>query len=527
MEKKTLKWLCQLILLFYCASVVVSCSDDDSPAPKTPQKSIVILYENDVHCSVEGYARIAGLRNAIAASDTAYAGIVSSGDFLSGGLAGAASMGRYIIDIMRNVGYDALTLGNHEFDFGTTWMVNLFKKFNAPVVCANFFEYGASDPVYAPYVIKRYGQKRVAFVGVCTPETMRSESYSIFDVEGNQNYDFRTNEVNELVQRAVDNARGEGADYVVLLAHLGDEEIEEGVYSNSVVAATRGIDVVLDAHSHHSVPHNYLKNSEGKTVIVTQTGTQFENVGKLVITKDGNLTTELIPMKDIGYVSDFVVHTTDSVNALLAGLKARKVAISEYDLEVNGPDGKRLIRSGETNLGDLIADAFRAYKFADIGLQNGGGVRTSFKAGEISYGDIFDVLPFGNTIYKIEAKGKQILDMLQKCTAKVPEEDGNFPQVAGIRFIVHTVSHTVSDVYVQDFETGVYQPIDEEKTYTIALNSFFIGGGFYDTLKTAKILENSGELDRDVVVFYMEKKMSGTIATAYSQPQGRITMVND
>ena len=168
-------WL--LATLFASSLVGVSCSDDDtavSPAPK--EKSIVILYENDVHCGIAGYTKLAGLRDAILAADTAYVGIVSSGDFLQGGTSGALSKGQYIIDIMRNVGYDAVTIGNHEFDYGTPHMKELLGTFNAPVVCANFFDAGSTTPYFPRYTIKQYGQKRIAFVGVCTPETMIDES---------------------------------------------------------------------------------------------------------------------------------------------------------------------------------------------------------------------------------------------------------------------------------------------------------------------------------------------------------------
>ncbi len=198
------------ILALLCVLILTGCSSEDN-AVVNRQKSIVILYDNDVHCSIDGYAKIAGLRDAIAASDTAWSAAVSSGDFLQGGMAGALSQGEYIIDIMRNVGYAAVTLGNHEFDYGGQRMKDLLAKLNAPVICTNFFDMGASRPYYAAYIIRSYGSRRVAFVGVVMPETMVNESYSFYDNDGNQLYDLRTDDVTSLVQTAVDEGAQPGS----------------------------------------------------------------------------------------------------------------------------------------------------------------------------------------------------------------------------------------------------------------------------------------------------------------------------
>lgn len=523
------EWCFKFLFFSLFSFLLIACSDNDEgkqPAD-IQQKSIVVLYENDVHCGIEGYAKIAGLRDAIAASDTAFAAVVSSGDFLSGGLPGANSQGKAIVSIMRNVGYDAITLGNHEFDYGTPWMEELLKNINTTVVCANFFHSGATEPVYAPYIIRQYGKKRVAFVGVCTPETMQSEAYSFYDKDGKLLYDLRTEQVYSLVQQAVDNARAEGADFVVVLSHLGEAVNETGITSHGLVAATTGIDVVLDGHTHSAIVHDYVKNKEGKDIIVTQSGTNFMNVGKLVISKEGIISTELIPIKNIEYVNTIVAASTDSVNNLLNEVKSRILATSDYDLQINDENGKRIVRSAETNLGDLITDAFRITLEADIGLQNGGGIRSSIKAGNISYGDVFNALPFSNTVSKIEATGEKIIKMLQACIAKAPEEDGNFPQVSGITFTVHTISHTISDVKVFDADTGDFIPIDPQKNYTIGVGEYFNTGGYYDTLKDCKVLMDNGQLDRDLVASYLELVLKRTTGSAYAHSQGRIKMVAD
>lgn len=515
-----------MILVVGLVMSFAGCSTEDSPVENPMgSKSIVILYENDVHCGIDGYTKMAGLRDAIHRSDTAYAAIVSSGDYLQGGVSGALSHGQYIIDIMRKMNYDAITIGNHEFDYGGPHMMALLQQVDAPVVCANFFEYGATQSYYAPYVVRSYGNKKIAYVGVCTPEAMSAESYSFYDKDGRQLYDLCNDQVPALVQQAVDDARDEGADYVVLLSHLGEEEGEDAISSWALVEKTKGIDVVLDGHSHAVIARHEVSNLEGKTVNVTQTGTQFANVGKLLITADGYISTTLIPTAEIPYENGTITTTVDSIRAEMSALVGRQMATSDYELTINGSNG-RLVRSGETNLGDLITDAFRTAMSADIGLMNGGGIRNSIPAGIITYGNVVDVLPNDDRICKTEATGAQLMEMLRQCTAKCPMEDGNFPQVSGMRFTIHTASHTVSDVEVVDAD-GAWQPIDEARTYTVGLSSYFNNGGFYDTLKRCPLLIYGNTVMRDVLADYLQVNLHGTTGTVYAQPQQRIRIVND
>ena len=348
------------------------------------QKSIVILYENDVHCGIDGYAKLAGLRDAIQNSDTAFAAAVSSGDFLQGGVSGAISRGQYIVDIMRHVGYTAITMGNHEFDYGTPRMKELLPQIQTSIVCCNFFDAGALQPFYSPYVIRQFGSKRVAFVGVCTPESMIAEAYSFYDDEGNLLYDLKPAQLYSIVQAAVDDARAKGADYVVVLAHVGEQNSDMDIDSHQLVAATRGIDVVLDGHTHSVVPHNEVKNIYGKTVVISQTGTQLANVGKLLISPDGTFSTTLIPAADIPYESTAVKHATDSIKMLLEQVTLRKIGECDYALEIYDGQGVRQVRKAETNLSDLVTDAFRHYMDAEIGLCNGGGIRNTIPAGVIT-----------------------------------------------------------------------------------------------------------------------------------------------
>ena len=491
------------------------------------QRSIVILYENDAHCGIDGYTKIAGLRDAINSSDTAYAAAVCCGDFLQGNTTGAISKGQYIADILRYMDYHALTLGNHEFDYGVPRLKELLEQVGTPVVCANLYEAGEPEPIFAPYVIHQYGDKKVAYVGACTPETMILEGYSFYDTNGILLYDLKPKTFYQLIQKAVDDARAEGADYVVLLSHVGETPQSMGFSSHRLVNNTRGIDVVLDGHSHEIFEGVKVKNLDGKEIIVTQTGTQFANVGKLVITPDGRFITKLIKGKDIPNENAKISATTDSIHKMVEAVTSEVVAHSDYRLVVSDENAQWVVRGEETNAGDLVADAYRHALKADIGLENGGGIRNDILAGDITYGYIIGMLPYDNTLRRIAVSGEQLKEMLTRCTSLVPVLDGNFPQCSGIRFVVHAKSHNVSDIEILQ-EDGSYAPIDLHHTYSVALTNYnHEGGGFFDSFKKCPVLFESSLRYYEALADYLRKVLGGTTGEAYAQPQGRIKIVTD
>ena len=491
------------------------------------QKSIVILYENDAHCGIDGYTKMAGLRDAINQSDTAYAAAVCCGDFLQGNTTGAISKGQYIADILRLMDYHALTLGNHEFDYGVPRMRALLEQVGTPVVCANLYEAGEQHPMFAPYVIHQYGDKKVAYVGACTPETMILEGYSFYDTNGILLYDLKPKTFYELIQQAVDAARGEGADYVVLLSHVGETPQSMGFSSHRLVNNTRGIDVVLDGHSHEIFEGVKVKNLDGKEIIVTQTGTQFANVGKLVITPDGRFITQLVKSKDIPYANAKVTAATDSIHQKVKAVTSEVVAHSDYTLVVSDENDQWIVRGEETNAGDLVADAYRYAMKADIGMENGGGIRNDINAGDITYGDIIGMLPYDNTLRRIMVSAEQLQQMLIRCTSLVPVLDGNFPQVSGLRFTVHSKSHTVSDIEILQAD-GSYAPIDMQRTYSVALTNYnHEGGGFFECFKKCVVLQESTMRYYEALSDYLHTVLGGTTGATYAQPQGRIRIVED
>jgi 2',3'-cyclic-nucleotide 2'-phosphodiesterase (5'-nucleotidase family) len=483
-------------------------------------KSIVILYENDVHCAIDGYQTLAGLRDAMA--DTAYVAVVGSGDFVQGGTAGAISKGRYVADIMREVGYDAITLGNHEFDFPVAHVAGLLEYIGAPVVSANFRDRNGQC-VYAPYLIKRFGRTKIAFIGATTPTTLYTETGAFMDGE-EQVYDLSEKTFYSVMQNAVNQARKQGAKYVVLLSHVSEEENETGITSHTLVEHTTGIDIVLDGHSHKVVPHDTILNAAGKPVVITQTGTQFAYIGKLLIRK-GKMSNELLPFNTLTQRNERVRWVTDSINELIREQTQRVVCHSDVALQFE-QDGLWIPRTQETNTGDLLCDAYRTVSGADIALANGGGVRKGQTAGDWTYGDIAAMLPYDNHLWTVEATGATIIELLQQNTALLPKEDGSFPQVSGLRFTVHVADRTVSDVEVLNKQTNEYEPIDPDKIYTVATIDYCVtGGGFRDVLKPCKIIQRGDVLYRDILVEYLEKTLSGHVSNDYAEPQGRIKII--
>ena len=506
----------------------IDSAEREQARPKV--KSIVILYENDAHCGIDGYTKIAGLRDAINRTDTAYAAAVCCGDFLQGNTTGAISKGQYIADILRLMDYHALTLGNHEFDYGVPRMRQLLNEAGTPVTCANLYEAGEPQPLFAPYVIHQYGDKKVAYVGATTPETMILEGYSFYDTNGILLYDLKPKTFYELIQQAVDAARQEGADYVVLLSHVGETPQSMGFSSHRLVNNTRGIDVVLDGHSHEIFEGVKVKNLDGKEITVTQTGTQFANAGKLLITPDGRFITQLIKSKDIPYENAAVTATIDSIHQKVKAVTSTVVAHSDYRLVVSDENAQWIVRGQETNAGDLVADAYRHALKADIGFENGGGIRNDIMAGDITYGDIIGMLPYDNTLRRIMVTAEQLKTMLTRCTALVPVLDGNFPQCSGLRFTVHSKSHTVSNIEIIEIlqTDGSYAPIDMQRSYSVALTNYnHEGGGFFECFKKCVVLEESSLRYYEALADYLGKVLGGTTGETYAQPQGRITIVDD
>lgn len=520
-------------------------------------KDIAVIYTNDVHCAVEpdeensrlGYAAVAGFKDEL--TEAGYDVIlVDAGDAIQGEAIGTLSDGAYPVDIMGKVGYDVAIPGNHEFDYGMEQFLSLTEIAEYEYVSCNFINLATDETVLPSYTILEVGGKKIAFVGICTPETITSSTPTYFQNEnGEFIYAFGQDETGEKlytsVQKAVDEARAEGVDYVIAISHLGIEAASGPWTSTAVIENTTGIDAVLDGHSHSVIHEEKVSNKNGEKVLLSSTGTKLNAIGQLTITGEGELSTQLI--SDITQTNSEVEAYIEEVTAEFSEILNEVVATAEVDLVVYEPstlgqeEPVRLVRNAETNLGDLCADAYRYVTGADIAMVNGGGVRDNILAGDVTYHDIINVNPFGNEICMVEATGQDILDALEMGARYVPEEDGSFQHVSGITYEIHTdiensVKTDENDMFVE--VSGEYrvqnvmvagEALDLEKTYTVASHNYLLkdaGGGLNMFTDCPLILEDI-MLDNQALITYIVEGLGGVIGEEYSDPygQGRIIAV--
>lgn len=537
MKKKICIGFVVLAMLLSSLGLVTSAADT---------QEIVILFESDVHCSVDGYAKIAALKDEIS-DDAEYVGVVTSGDFVQGGSLGIVSKGEYIINIMNLIGYDAVGLGNHEFDYKTERLHELVNKLDSTVVCSNYKKIGEEKSVFNPYIIVPYGDTEVAYIGIITPDTLTSSSPAQFkNEEGQYTYSFCADTLYENTQKSIDAAKKEGADYIIALAHLGTEYVFEQWSAQTLIQNTTGLDVVLDGHSHSVVEGMVVNDKAGNDVIVASTGTGFANIGKLTLS-DGAIKTELVPTQTYEKTDEEITKYIATINEEYAKLGERKIGVSEVSLTTLDEQGNRIIRNAETNLGDFCADAYREITGADIGFINGGGIRNDIDTGDITFNEILGVFPFANKTCISEVTGQQIVDMLEYGLVFYPEENGSFQHVSGIKFdfdpqIKHSVmldenqefvsvegARRVSDVEVLNQETGAYEPIVLDKKYTLASHSYLLMeyGGGATMFKDSKLLSDTGILDVELLESYITENLNGVIGGEYAQSQNRINILDE
>ena len=524
------------------------------------QQDVVVLFTSDAHCGIDqgfGYAGLAAIRQSLEEAGN-HVVLVDNGDSIQGEPIGTMTTGEALIELMNTVGYDIAIPGNHEFDYGMVRFLELTEKANFPYISANFNKEG--ELVFAPYVIKEFDGVKIAFVGVTTPKTITSSTPKYFqDEEGNFIYGFMQDETGEklytAVQTAVDAARAEGAAYVVALGHLGNEEACAPWTYADVIANTTGIDALLDGHS-HDTDQVQMENKDGQTVLRSGCGTKLAGVGCLRIGKDGKLSTELFLWNNktaapalLGIRNDAYTAVKTAQDALTEKL-SEVVAQTAVELTINDPTAKkddgspiRIVRSQETNLGDLCADAYRNLSGAQIAFVNGGGIRVSIKQGDITLNDILKVHPFGNAMCVIEASGQQILDALEWGARAVPSESGGFLQVSGLTYEIHSYVESSAKADENTMFAGVEgeyrvknvmvggEPLDLEKTYTLASHNYMLknGGDGYSMFGGCKLLQDEVMLDNQVLINYITGSLGGVVGEEYAQPygEGRIVIVEE
>lgn len=552
-----MKRILGLILALLMLVGGVACAESAQPAL---EKDVVVLFTSDVHCGIDqgfGYAGLVAIRSSMEAAGN-HVLLVDNGDSIQGEPIGTMTTGEALIELMNTVGYDIAVPGNHEFDYGMERFLELTGKASFPYISANFNKNG--ELVFAPYVIKEFDGVKIAFVGVTTPKTITSSTPKYFqDEEGNFIYGFMQDETGEklyaAVQSAVDAARAEGAAYVVVLGHLGNEDSCSPWTYADVIANTTGIDALLDGHSHDTDQVEML-NKDGETVLRSACGTKMAGVGCLRIGKDGKLSTDLFLWNNSVAAPELLGIRNDVYTAVKTAQDALKEKLSEVvartavELTINDPvatkdDGSpiRIVRRAETNLGDLCADAYRDQSGAQIAFVNGGGVRVSIKEGDITLNDILKVHPFGNAMCVIEATGAQILDALEWGARAVPSENGGFLQVSGLTYEIHTYIESSAKADENTMFAGVEgeyrvknvmvggEPLDPEKTYTLASHNYMLknGGDGYSMFKGCKLLQDEVMLDNQVLINYITGTLEGVVGEQYAEPygEGRIVAVEE
>ena len=533
----------RLLSCIVCICMVL-CSLNAATFAKDSE-TIVILYENDVHCAVEGYSKLAAMKNELK-SEYEYVGVVSSGDFVQGGTLGAVSKGEYIVELMNLVGYDAIAPGNHEFDYTISRLTELYELSETKYISCNFAKIGEEKTYFEPYTIVSYGDVDIAYIGIITPETITSARPSQFRNEnGEIIYTFNESRLYELVQESIDEATEDGADYVIALSHIGYDESGELNDVTDVIENTDGLDVVLDAHSHSVIEEKIVKDKSGDDVLLSSTGTGFENIGKLTIA-NGEFDTELVKTETYTKTDADVDAYIAEINESYAELGNRKIGESKVELITHNEEGVRLVRTAETNLGNLCSDALFFVTNADVSYVNGGGLRAPIKSGDMTFNDIYSVFPFNNRIVTAEITGQVLLDMLEMSMISYPQEDGAFPHMSGITFSVNKSipssikvdengfftkvdgEYRVYDVKVLDKESGNYKALELDKKYILAAADYYIlnfGSGM-SMFKDAKVVESEGMLDVEVLERYITDNLNGVIGEEYKDVVNRITFTD-
>lgn len=535
--------------------------DETAVSEAALKQDVVVLATSDVHCGISqgfGYAGLHAIEQTLNANGD-YTLLVDDGDSVQGEPIGTMTNGEAIISLMNQVGYDVAIPGNHEFDYGMDQFFHLTEMADFPYISCNFNKEG--QLVLDPYVIKEVDGIQIAFVGVTTPKTLTASTPAYFqDESGKFIYGFLQDEtgekVYEAVQKAADDARAAGADYVFLMGHLGEEtSCEPWTYEN-VVSHTTGIDIVFDGHS-HDTDLVTMKNADGKDVTRIGAGTKLNEIGYVRISAEdlslscGQYTW---PNEDaapalLGFTNE-VGKAVDAANSKLDETLQTVVAKTSVDLIINDPtavaeDGTpvRIIRNAETNLGDLCADAYRDQGQADIAFVNGGGIREQIPAGDITLGQILSVHPFGNSLCVAEVTGQQILDALEWGSRTCPEENGGFLQVSGLTYEIHT---SVASTCTED-ENGLFtgvaggrrvqnvmvggEKLDPARTYTLAGHNYMLKdqGDGYTMFKDCSFIQDETKLDNQVLKDYITGTLGGVVGEQYADPygDGRIIAVED
>ena len=534
MKKKVLSLLMAVVMTF---SLAVTANAAEETAQDL-NGDIVILHTNDVHGAIAGYAKVAALKDAYEARG-AYVLLMDAGDFIQGDPTVSTSEGATAVELMNLAGYDVVSLGNHEFDYGYQNLKDLEADADFAIVDANVL-YNGRVAFEDNLVFTAPDGTKIGVFGLDTPETATkahpAKIQGVTFLAGEDLYD--------CAQEQVDALTAEGCNYVICLGHLGIDDESMGNRSIDLLEKVEGIDVFIDGHSHST--YEDVKTAAGGTgkvgdTLVTSTGTKLESIGVVTIDAEGVITTSTTPVADLTAEDADVAARAAAIQKEIDDEYGTVFAKTEVALNGEREPGNR---TEETNLGDLITDALvwgaeREGTEVDAAVTNGGGIRASIAAGDITKKDINTVLPFGNTLSIVQVTGAELLEALEASTYCTPTSIGGFPQVSGIEFTVDTTkAYDQGELYPGStyygpksiqrvtIETVGGEPFDANATYTIATNDFMAAGGdTYYAFAAASVNYDLGIAMDEVVMDYITEELKGTVtAEAYGEPAGRITV---
>ena len=554
--KKRISLIITVMLLLSVMTAALASSAEESaaetvsvfPAGSPDEVAAVILHTNDVHA---GYADNIGYDGLVLYKKELEALydhvlLVDAGDAVQGTVIASLSNGTEIIRMMNRAGYDLAAPGNHEFDFGFDALEECSELLSCGYTCANFCT-ADGEPVFSPWKILEAGDLKIGFVATVTPYTFTQTSIrNIVNEVGEPMYDFLVDNTGDrlcdALQKRIDEVRANGADYVILLAHLGSDTKTPSIYSsNAVVGKLTGLDMVIDSHT-HEVYNTRIPDKEGRMIPVAQAGEKLKAVGQLTIYRDGHMEetlVELVPSvsgipselvqrkKTDRYVDPEMKAFLDDITASYEPVLERKIGYNPADLVVW--DGVRdYNRAEENGLCDLVADSQRVLAGAQAAMVHAGSVRNNLSAGEITCKDVLNTLPYYNEIVKVSVSGQMILDALEFSVSFLPKRVGGFLQVSGIslsvnpdlgssvqtdekkQFICVEGDRRVHDVTIAG------RALDPKAEYTLAINMFLLTGGDGYTMFKEALSDN------EMLMKYIEENLGGVIPEKYGEPLGRI-----
>ena len=537
-----------LLSVVMTLTLLVSSAWADEPKPLDGKT--VILHTNDVHGSIELYAKVAAMKDDYEAQG-AQVILADAGDYSQGTVYVSVNKGKDAVTMMNAAGYDVATIGNHEFDYGYAQLKSNLDSAAFKVVCANVLQDG--NPVFDAYTMINKGGVQVAFVGLETPEAQTKANPALI-----QGLTFLAgDEMYAAVQTQVDAARTDGADIVIVLTHLGVDSSSEPNTSYDLYKKVNGIDFIIDGHSHTVM----TKGPEGEPI--QSTGTALNNIG--VITIDNATkkieSNELIPIWHTEEVDGKEVTVYDYTKSDETVANAAKAIIDPIDADYDQKFAESAVdlngakapgnRTEETNLGDLITDAMMwAIKTKAPGVDmtnavaitNGGGIRAAIAKGDITKKDVNTVLPFGNTLAVVYVKGSELLEALEVSTYCTPKSLGGFPQFAGMEVELNTAcEYDANDTTYPGstyfgpksinritIKTVNGKAFDKDATYAVITNNFLAAGGdTYYAFAAAQTQFDTGLPLDEILMEYITVELNGVVTDKYAAPQGRLTIVND